>query len=197
MLLDAVEFWVEPSSGRSIAFFLAFVILGGIIVLVQLAHRHRIHTRWEDEFVKQLRQTGILGKPEEGILRDLIERYKIAPPAQILSSLSQYDEFASQEILRLETAPMALADRIDRIEYLYSIRIQAFNDDPAIGGADVLLPKEEKPLVSVAPPAETVPAPETPIMAQLASESGSGPDLSLLLADISSSGEPPTTEKTQ
>ena len=186
MLLDAVEFWVEPSSGRSAAFFLAFIFLGGIIILVQLAYRHRVRVRWEGEFVKRLRDTGILGKPEEGVLRDLVERYKISPPGQILSGLALYDEVASQEIHRVETAIMPLADRIDRIEYLYSIRIQAFANDPAVGGADVLLPKES-------PTGTETPQPMPPTQpVELAG--GAGPDLSLLLADLGQSG-PSTPSK--
>ncbi len=186
MLLDAVEFWVEPSSGRSLAFISAFMCLAGIIILVQLSFRHRIRVRWENEFLKRLRDCDILGKPEENVLRDLVERYKIAPPAQILSSLSQYDEVAAQEINRVEKAVMPLADRIDRIEYLYSIRIQAFANDPAVGGADVLLPKEV-PIIET----QEVIAEPPPLMKPLEPvAAGSGPDLSLLLTDLGPRGEP-------
>lgn len=177
MLLDAVDFWVEPSSGRSIAFILAFVFLGGIFIIVQLAYRHRVRVRWEHDFAKRLRECEILGKPEESVLRDLVERYKITPPVQVLASLIQYDEVASQEIHRVESAAMPLADRIDRIEYLYSIRIQAFAHDPAVGGADVLLPKEI--------PVEPLMAQPAPLMRPIETEAG-GPDLTLLLADLES-----------
>jgi len=185
VLLDAVEFWVEPSSGRSAAFVLAFVFLGGIIILVQLAYRHRVRVRWESEFVKRLRDTGILGKPEESVLRDLVDRYRISPPYQILSSLAQYDEVASQEIHRVETAIMPLADRIDRIEYLYSIRIQAFANDPAVGGADVLLPKDS-------PTESKVPEP-LPTNQPVEAAGGAGPDLSLLLTDLGKPGSSPSS----
>jgi len=189
MLIDAVEFWIEPSSGRSAAFILAFVFLGAIIVLVQLAYRHRLHVRWESEFVNRLSEAGIVGKPEEGVMRDLVERYKLTPPAQILSSLAQYDEVASQEIRRVEAAVMPLADRIDRIEYLYSIRIQAFADDPAVGGADVLFPKER--------PVEHELPQSAALMKPLELAGDSGPDLSLLLSDLERSGESSSSSPTK
>ncbi|KXK35907.1 MAG: hypothetical protein UZ16_OP3001001664 [Candidatus Hinthialibacteria bacterium OLB16] len=142
--MDVRDFWIEPSPERTISFFLALLFLGLIVIGVQISYRHRIKARWESEFVRRLKEAGILGKPEELVLRDLTERYKITPPAQVLSSLNQYDDFASQEIHRLERAVMPLGERIDRIEYLYSIRIQAFNDDPAITGAKSCFPGNPK-----------------------------------------------------
>lgn len=175
--MDVRDFWIEPSPERTISFFLALLFLGLIVIGVQISYRRRINARWESEFVRRLKEAGILGKPEELVLRDLTERYKITPPAQVLSSLNQYDDFASQEIHRLERAVMPLGERIDRIEYLYSIRIQAFNDDPAITGAEKLLPRKSEVAISGTPST----GPVRPL--ELAPSAGS--DLSALFADTS------------
>lgn len=185
--MDVRDFWIEPSPERTISFILAFLFLGMIILGVHLSYRHRIRVRWETEFAKRLKAAGILGKPEEQILRELVEQYQITPPAQVLSSLQQYDEIASQEIFRLEKAVMPLGERIDRIEYLYSIRIQSFNEDPAIIGAEKLLPKE--PTISL--PGSPMAGPVQP----LEIDPTTGPDLSALFSDTPEILAPPAQEE--
>jgi hypothetical protein len=135
--------WVKPSPAGTFWFLFVIFLLVGFILVVRYLHARRTQRKEAADLEAVLRKAGILGKPEETVIRDLAERYRVHPPSLLLSSLSHYDTVAAEEIIRVERAPMPLADRIDRIEYLYSIRIQAFSQDPAIVGADAFLAKEE------------------------------------------------------
>jgi hypothetical protein len=197
--------WIEPSPERTVSFLFTFFFLACIIIGVHFSYRHRLRLIWEKQFIKKMTDCGIYGKPEEGVIRDLVQRYRIAPPAQLLSSLGQYDDIASQDIQRVTREVMPLADRIDRIEYLYSVRIQAFANDPAIGGADVLLPSSSvgigsSPIPSSAPLAKAtinLTTPEESQSQELPSQppvtSEPTPESSPDKMDQSSTASPPAT----
>jgi len=78
-------------------------------------------------------------RPEESLVRELAERYNVRPPDQLLGSLQQFDAVATEEIQRIERENMDLGARLDRIEFLYSIRINAFGSEPSVGGLETIL----------------------------------------------------------
>lgn len=135
-------FWFKPSYERVMWFVIAFSLLAFLLVLIRSIHA-RLQKREEIRQVeKKIEQADLKDRPEEAVIHGLIERYHIHPPAVLLESLTFFDQIASQEIARLETVRMPLDDRIDQIEYLYSIRIQAFSDDYSLSGIDHLLQRD-------------------------------------------------------
>jgi len=161
MFEEGVSFWVEPSMDQVYWFFLAFVIIGVFVFSLKLLFSYRIAHNNELDFKKKIQRVGLAGKPEESILRDLVKRYKINPTVLILSSLSQYDELAQQEIQRVCWESMDLNERIDIIEYLYSIRIQAFATDSAISGVEYLLRGDRLAHIRARPVSDNAVAPIT------------------------------------
>lgn len=136
--LSGKIFWVEPTLENLYWFILAFAFLGAVIFFVRALYHRRITQETESDLEQRLEQAGLLGKPEEMVARDLIQRYGIEPASHLFSSLPVYDEIACNEMRRVIRAPMPLSDRIDRIEYLYSIRIHAFAHEPAVSGVSAL-----------------------------------------------------------
>ncbi|MCG3199396.1 MAG: hypothetical protein HUU16_08530 [Candidatus Omnitrophica bacterium] len=142
--LSGKVFWIEPTVENLYWFILAFVFLGVVVFFVRALYRRRLIQESESDLEKRLEQAGLLGKPEEGVARDLIQRYGISPATHLFSSLSVYDEVACDEMRRVARASMPLSDRIDRIEYLYSIRIHAFAHEPAVSGVAALSRSEAR-----------------------------------------------------
>jgi hypothetical protein len=149
-MLAQVKFWFSPSTETTTWFGAAGVALVGFLFAVRFLYLRSAKKRQEKELLQKLRRIDLFDRPEELVIREVVKRYEIVPQVKILSQLQFYDQVASDEIARIEKASMPLADRIDRIEYLYSIRLHAFSREPAVGGLDALLGKEEE-LVSVAP----------------------------------------------
>lgn len=147
--------WIKATPERTFWFVSAIIALGLLFVVVQYVYRIRVRRRENRAFAKHLELAGLLAKPEESVLRDLIQRYKVKPASQILSGLAQFDAIASEEIFRLEKLPMPLAERMDRIEYLYAIRMQAFGKDAALCGAEAIL-RDEEPMSLPTPPEPAV-----------------------------------------
>lgn len=174
-MIDQVEFWVAPSLERVVLFSVAVFFVVFMVFSVRFAFNRKVKQKAEDELRAKLEQTGLLDRPEEAVVRDLIRRYRVHPQTQILSTLSHYDSIASEEILRIETVPMPLMDRLDRIEYLYSIRLLAFGHEPSVSGIGSVL------RVS-APPVE----PEPPVIEEpVSAEKAESPEWSALLGGAS------------
>ena len=134
-----ITFWFQPTTDRVVLFF---VTLFGIFILVRVArglYRRSIENRQARSFQDRLIRSQLVDRPEEGVVRELVERYKVRPPELLLNSLQQFDNVASEEITRIERENMSLADRMDRIEFLYSIRMNAFSKEPSVGGLDIIL----------------------------------------------------------
>lgn len=139
-MYEEVQFWFHPTTGTVVWFLITTGWLTVLAISVRLLFVRMQNTRRENEFQALLQSHGLLGKPEEDVLRDIVERHKISPPANILANLSAYDQIASEEIHRAERAPIPLSERVDRIEYLYSIRMRAFGNETSVGGIRNLIP---------------------------------------------------------
>jgi len=143
-----VSFWFSPSKATVIWSVVGVIVLVALVFVVRALYKRLVHRRYERELTDKLEAIDLLERPEEEVIRDLVKRYGIHPPVGLLNQLSLYDQIAGQELQRVEVTPMALSDRIDRIEYLYSIRLHAFSSDPSVGGLDVLVGKEDGPVLS-------------------------------------------------
>lgn len=177
-MLAQVKFWFSPSTETTVWFGVAAVAIVGFLFLVRFLYIRNNKKRHEKELVRKLTDIDLFDRPEEMVVREMAQRYEVVPPAKILSQLQFYDQIAVEEITRIEKSSMPLPDRIDRIEYLYSIRLHAFSREPAVGGLDILLGKEEEPAPVHAggPPPEDEPlrieeeAPETLVDVSASSE---------------------------
>jgi len=202
MFGEGTSFWVEPSAGRSFWFFATIFLFALFIYGIRYLHKRRNSSQQEAEFRERLLEAGLWERPEEHVLRDLAQIYEITPPANVLSSLQHFDQICQDEINRVEHGPMPLSERIDRIEYLYSIRIQAFSDVPAIAGLDILTerpdpaPSDDSDTLQEENDPETDSESDSPLGEDLelvgvtTSEDAHSLDTTALLADLETAGEP-------
>jgi len=149
-MIGQIRFWFSPSTETFYWFAGAAAGLCGFIVCVRVLHSRLLGQRQQKELAKRLAKADLLGRPEEAVVREIVEKYHITPPSSLLTQLQVFDQAAGEEIERVEKAKMPLPERIDRIEYLYSIRLQAFAHEPSVGGIDVLLGEREKPAAVLA-----------------------------------------------
>jgi len=159
-----IQFWFNPTAGTVVWFFFAALCLVVLAVSIRILFIRLQRQRRENEFQETLAKHKILGKPEEAVLRDVIARHKISPPASALANLTTFDQIASEEIQRTEREAIPLSDRVDRIEYLYSIRLCAFSHEISVGGIRNLLPEFKSiphPTADFRSPEKPTPAPRT------------------------------------
>jgi len=135
-----IQFWFDPTTGTALWFLLATMCMVVIVVSVRILFLRMQKSRKEKAFHDLLVKHDLWGKPEESVVRFLAEKHNIDPPANVLANLHTYDSLAGEEIARAERENVSLANRIDRIEYLYSIRMQAFGHEPSVGGIGALIP---------------------------------------------------------
>lgn len=140
------RFWFEPSADRVVLFFVALFALFVTVKLLKSLYQKSIRRHQERKLRDRLEKVGLVDRPEEALVRELVERYKVRPPDLLLASLQQFDSVASEEIQRIEHERMDLTERLDRIEFLYSIRMTAYAKDPSVGGLDALLGPPEPPI---------------------------------------------------
>lgn len=140
------RFWFEPSADRVVLFFVALIALFVAVKLLKSLYQKSIRRHQERKLRDRLEKVGLVDRPEEALVRELVDRYKVRPPDLLLASLQQFDSVASEEIQRIEHERMDLTERLDRIEFLYSIRMTAFAKDPSVGGLDALLAPPEPPI---------------------------------------------------
>jgi hypothetical protein len=184
---NQVQFWFNPSSDTLTWFFATTVLLVAIIYGVRFIHRRRIRGKLEGEFAQRMKEVGLLGQPEEQVLRSLVHDHGVKPPLNILSSLQTFDQIANEDIKRTVSARIPLAERIDRIEYLYSIRMHAFAEEPSVTGLGELIGVETGPAPlrmkgEQEPPAQIQGSPDIDL--------SSDPDFALLLGNAGDVPEP-------
>lgn len=161
------RFWFEPSADRVVLFFVALFALFVAIRLLKSLYQKSILRHQERKLRDRLEKVGLADRPEEALVRELVERYGVRPPDIILASLQQFDQVASEEIQRIERERMDLTERLDRIEFLYSIRMTAFAKDPSVGGLDALLGPTDAPIQAGSTPSSLPPEQEfSPIQAE-------------------------------
>ncbi|MCA9410629.1 MAG: hypothetical protein H6751_05655 [Candidatus Omnitrophica bacterium] len=187
-----VRFWFQPTTDRVVLFF---VTLFGIFLLIRglkVAYRRSLQKRDEKGLREKLERCNLTERPEEALVRELVERYRVRPPSQLLSSLQQFDSIASEEIARIERERMDLADRLDRIEFMYSIRMNAFSNEPSVGGLETIL----GPRSPVGQTATIEPDTETLVREPASDQPEDGePDLDQLESRDSNDDEMPFTDE--
>ena len=107
---------------------IVLAILGGGVVLLGLimyfVYRYQ---RWKKfrNFVDEMQQLG-LNPMQEGTFGDLVRRYKMNDPVQILYSLRMFDEMASREMNRVLSSPGSMNAKDEFITTLYEIRERTY-----------------------------------------------------------------------
>ena len=131
---DFLEFlFMEAQSGQfDVNFYKAktfdpkiiFSVLGGIVALLSIGiycvYRYQ---RWRKHqaFVSELQQLG-LNTEQEGTFGDIVKRYKMKDPVEILYSLRMFDGMASEEMLRVLGSSGSQSAKEEFIDTLYDIR---------------------------------------------------------------------------
>ena len=101
-----------------------FGILGGIVfslaVGVYCVYRYQ---KWRSyqAFVGEMQQLG-LNPDQEGTFGDLVKRYKMKDPVEILYSLRMFDEMAALEMDRVLGSPGSMSAKQEFVNTLYEIR---------------------------------------------------------------------------
>lgn len=121
-------FFVASSADPTIV----FTILGGILVALAIStygvYRYQKWRRFK-VFENEMQQLG-LNPNQEGTFGDLVRRYKMNDPIQILYSLRMFDEIASREMERVLGSPGSMKAKNEFIQTLYEIRERTYLSKP-------------------------------------------------------------------
>ncbi|HPA45017.1 MAG TPA: hypothetical protein PLG59_06270 [bacterium] len=119
--------WMTPKGDPT----LIFGILGGLAVLIVIIvfanYRYR---RWKkhQRFVAELNQLA-LGDKEGNTLIDLVKRYAMDEPVEVLYSLRAFDALAEKEMCRILGLQGSQETKQQYIDLLYSIRQKTYFPD--------------------------------------------------------------------
>lgn len=103
------------------------VLVGAVIVLGLVMFAVYRYQRWKRfrNFVDEMQQLG-LNPLQEGTFGDLVRRYKMNDPVQILYSLRMFDEMAAREMNRVLSSPGSMNAKDEFITTLYEIRERTY-----------------------------------------------------------------------
>lgn len=122
--------WITPRGDPT----LILGTLAAIAVLVAVLTFASYHLRrWQKHrrFLEELDQMD-LEENEGNALIDLVKRYAMDEPVEILYSLRRFDELARKEMARVLALPGSKESKQQYIDLLYSIRQKTyFSDTPA------------------------------------------------------------------
>ena len=101
-----------------------FGILGGIVfalaVGVYSVYRYQQWRSYQN-FVGEMQQLG-LNPEQEGTFGDLVKRYKMKDPVEILYSLRMFDDMAALEMSRVLGSSGSMSAKEEFVDTLYEIR---------------------------------------------------------------------------
>ncbi len=106
-------------------------ILGGIVALIlatiYCTYRYK---KWKQfkEFEAEMKSLD-LAPEDEGTLADMVKRYSMDEPVNILFSARLFDEMASSEIRRVLGSPASAKLKQDFIDKVYMIRTKTYHPD--------------------------------------------------------------------
>ena len=126
------QFNVTFLKAQTVDPMIIFGILGGIILVlgtgIYISYRYQ---KWRSyqTFVGEMQQLG-LNPDQEGTFGDLVKRYKMKDPVEILYSLRMFDEMAGQEMEHVLASPGSMSAKQEFVDTLYEIRqITYLSDD--------------------------------------------------------------------
>jgi hypothetical protein len=112
-------------------------ILGGIVtlILVTIYGTYR-YKKWKKfkEFESEMKSLD-LAPEDEGTLADMVKRFSMDEPVNILFSARLFDEMASSEIKRVLGSPASAKLKQDFIDKVYMIRTKTYHPDWLNAGA--------------------------------------------------------------
>ena len=101
-----------------------FGILGGIVFAlatgVYCVYRYQQWRSYQN-FVGEMQQLG-LNPDQEGTFGDLVKRYKMKDPVEILYSLRMFDDMAAAEMSRVLGSSGSMSAKEEFVDTLYEIR---------------------------------------------------------------------------
>ncbi len=104
---------------------LAIVFFIGIFTYA--SYRYQKWRRYQ-KFIEEM-QTLDLDPDQEGTFADLVKRYNMDEPVNIIYSKRLYDELASQEMIRILASPGTVEAKAGYIETLYEIRDKTYTPE--------------------------------------------------------------------
>lgn len=98
-----------------------------ILLIMYATYRYR---RWKKfkEFETEMKALD-LESEQEGTLAEMVKRYSMDEPVNILFSARLFDEMASVEIKRVLGSPASAKQKQDFIDKVYNIRIKTYHPD--------------------------------------------------------------------
>ncbi len=116
--------WSNDSVDPSILFGILGAILVSLALGTFLVYRYQRWRRFK-AFEDELQQLG-LDPNQEGTFGDLVKRYKMNDPVEILFSLRMFDEIAAREMDRILGSPGSKSAKEEFIDTLYEIREKTY-----------------------------------------------------------------------
>lgn len=118
-------------SGSGVSETVVYWTLGSIAVFsAALTYGSYCYQKWRryNRFVTELK-TLDLEPDQEGTFADIVKRYHMAEPVNILYSKRLYDEMAASEMVRVLSSPGTVSAKAAYIDSLYEIRDRTYAND--------------------------------------------------------------------
>ncbi|MBI1386933.1 MAG: hypothetical protein GC154_00610 [bacterium] len=113
----------QDVSGEAIVTVLLIAVcLIGLIIFV---HRRYVRYKKERQFIDEL-ETMEMGQTESDTLFNLVRRYALNEPVDILYSVRLFDELAVKEIERVLASPLSSDSKSKFVNLIYSIRQKTY-----------------------------------------------------------------------
>jgi len=112
-------------------------ILGGIVTLILVTiYATYSYKKWKKfkEFESEMKSLD-LAPEDEGTLADMVKRFSMDEPVNVLFSARLFDEMASSEIKRVLGSPASAKLKQDFIDKVYMIRTKTYHPDWLNAGA--------------------------------------------------------------
>ena len=117
--------WFSPGEiGPYFVFDVACTIALLVLLFVYLAYRYRRYSRYRD-FEQEMRTLN-LEPNEENTLSEMVKRYAVGEPVQVLYSRRLFDELAAKEMQRVLRSPAPATAKEQLIDVLYGIRSKTY-----------------------------------------------------------------------
>jgi hypothetical protein len=115
----------DPKSVSTPVLFTILLSLTVLVLLVVYLHHRYVRYKKERVFFEEMDMLE-LESTESSTLTDIVKRYSLNEPVQILYSLRLFDEMAEKEMERVLSKPLPINLKTQYVDVLYNIRQKTY-----------------------------------------------------------------------
>lgn len=120
--------WIASSGVEtSTAIYFLLGMASTILLMIYLTYRYQRYKRFQ-EFQEEM-ETLELGEVEESTLCEMVKRFSLQEPVQVLLSKRVFDEMAAREINRVLGSPGSMKAKETFVNLVYEIRKKTYHKD--------------------------------------------------------------------